>query len=47
MRNAQPTKQEVLSIIDTYEGMLRQAWTQETLARWTEWKAVLCRIEGR
>lgn len=39
----QPTTSEILSIIETYEGLLRQEWRADLLAKWTEWKAVLAK----
>jgi hypothetical protein len=39
MRNI--TRNEVLAIIDTYEGMLRSKWCPELLAARTKWCAVL------
>lgn len=42
------TRNEVLTIIETYEGVLRQDMAnREALECWTHWKAVLCRLEGR
>ncbi len=42
------TKSEVLSIIEAYEGLIRQNWNDlAARAKWTEWKMVLCRLEGR
>jgi hypothetical protein len=41
-----PTRNELLEILSTYEGMIRQGWEQgrdvsSLLARWTELKAKL------
>lgn len=41
------TKNEVLAIIDTLEGMLRLSWTAALLAERTKWCAVLAKMEGR
>ncbi|HEX6245810.1 MAG TPA: hypothetical protein VFZ61_33025 [Polyangiales bacterium] len=42
------TRNEVLAIIETYEGVLRQDMTnREALERWTHWKCELARLEGR
>ncbi len=38
---ANPTKSEILAIIDTIEGMLRLNWTAELLAERTKWCARL------
>ncbi len=46
MGNAQYTKSEVLAIIETYEGLAKQG-SKDALERWTHWKIVLCRLEGR
>lgn len=38
----QPTKSEILAIIETYEGMLRQDWNNQAAKEaWTAWKARL------
>lgn len=42
------TRNEVLAIIEAYEGILRQDMTsREALERWTHWKAQLASLEGR
>lgn len=40
MTHNKPTKNEVLAIIETYEGLIRQG-NKAAFAKWTEWKAVL------
>lgn len=40
------TRNEVLAIIDTYEGMLRTKWCPVLLAHRTKWCAVLATMEG-
>jgi hypothetical protein len=45
-QNMNPTRNELLEILSTYEGMIRQGWEQgrdvsSLLARWTELKAKL------
>lgn len=47
LNNAAATRTEILSVIDTIEGMLRIKWDANLLAERTKWIAVLCRMEGR
>lgn len=47
MKNTTKTVAEVVAIIDTYEGMIRQGGGAEVFAEWTKWKAALCRMVGR
>jgi hypothetical protein len=41
------TRNEVLAIIDTLEGMLRLEWSAELLAQRTVWCARLAQMGGR
>ena len=42
------TRNEVLAIVDAYEGVLRQDMSNTAaLERWTHWKAVLAGLVGR
>jgi hypothetical protein len=43
--NKSLTKSEVLAIIETYEGLILQDFSNMALrAAWTEWKDVLARL---
>lgn len=46
--NNKSTKSEILAIIETYEGLLRQDWNNQVAKdAWTAWKARLAAVEGR
>lgn len=46
MTTQQITRSEILSILDTIEGLLKQpgGWTTYNLERWTHWKCELARV---
>jgi hypothetical protein len=49
LNNNKATRSEILAIIDTIEGMLKQpgGWLPYHLEEWTKWKAELALLEGR
>ncbi len=47
MSNTNPTKYEIIAIIDAYEGMLRLNWCPYLLDQRTKWVCELLKLEAR